>query len=219
MLKFFLKEKKTLLFSLVFLFLFDIFLYCKLRSNKAYSKKVFVNQSTLNEIFKRLYFIELEHFVSYRNFQLISLSEIKINLKNRLPLPQTHLLFQHEIKKYLTLSPDDYVQLNEEFFKMALELNEKQTESLETIRQSLVLVTYGKREFSFRMKKLIELKKTYFPSNKLIVYDLGMDGQMLREINASCEIKPFRTDSFPVHFKNLKTLCWKPVFIQVRLNN
>ncbi|RNA17927.1 tripeptidyl-peptidase 2 [Brachionus plicatilis] len=178
--------------------------------------KIYANSKTLDKIFRRLYFIELEHFVTYRNLKLISLNEIKIHFQHKLKLPQNQLIFKDEIETYFSLGTDKFVELNHKFFKMVQELNEKPPSSMENFHQGLVMVTDGRRKYFERFKKFLKIKKKLFSSNKLFVYDLDMETSMLEEIRSigSCEIRRFGNNVYPPHFKNLKTFSWKPVIIQ-----
>lgn len=76
-------------------------------------------------------------------------------------------------------------------------------------------------EFVGLHKNITRLRKTKYPRLVLIVYDIGLsvdNANRVQEIcNSSCNFRTFPFKMFPRHVQNLRGYTWKPVIIQIML--
>lgn len=75
------------------------------------------------------------------------------------------------------------------------------------------------KEFLGLNKNLTALRKTKYPTLTLIVYDIGLskkNAKMVRK-NCDCIFRSFPFEMFPIHVRNLRGYTWKPIIIQLML--
>ncbi|XP_071853015.1 uncharacterized protein [Apostichopus japonicus] len=84
----------------------------------------------------------------------------------------------------------------------------------------LVLITAFSDNHYKEAMGYIGTAQKYMPGKRIIVYDLGLSNTNKRKVRKLCDVKlrRFPFNNYPQHFKNLKTYAWKPVIINLSLN-
>lgn len=148
------------------------------------------------------------------------LNEIKSYVNTKKLVDGLVKKYQSEIDKYFDLSNSGQLIVNEKFMHMLENLNEQEGLNNElnvTERiKNVVFVSAGNAEFFKPLIHSVRLKNIFFPTNKMVIYDLGMSSAMLHQLIAICEcdVKKFEFEAYPAHFKNLQTYSWKPIIVK-----
>ncbi|XP_071853018.1 uncharacterized protein [Apostichopus japonicus] len=84
----------------------------------------------------------------------------------------------------------------------------------------LVLITAFSDNHYKEAMGYIGTAQKYMPGKRIIVYDLGLSNTMKRKVRKLCDVKlrRFPFNNYPQHVKNLQSYAWKPVIINLSLN-
>lgn len=74
-------------------------------------------------------------------------------------------------------------------------------------------------EFIAVANKLNKLKRTKYPELTLIVYDIGLTKDRVSKVQrmCNCSVRRFPFELYPEHVRNLRGYTWKPIIIQIML--
>ncbi|XP_071853019.1 uncharacterized protein [Apostichopus japonicus] len=84
----------------------------------------------------------------------------------------------------------------------------------------LVLITAFSDNHYKEAMGYIGTAQKYMPGKRIIVYDLGLSNTIKRKVGKLCdvELRRFPFNNYPQHVKNLQSYAWKPVIINLSLN-
>ena len=77
------------------------------------------------------------------------------------------------------------------------------------------LVTSCGVDFFDRLENLVGSVHFFEPDMKIVVYDLGLTGKQREAVRcwANTELRVFRFDHYPPHFRTLANFAWKPLVL------
>ncbi|XP_071842193.1 uncharacterized protein [Apostichopus japonicus] len=88
------------------------------------------------------------------------------------------------------------------------------------IYDKLVIVTAFSQNHFMEAKGIIGTAQRQMPSKKIVVYDLGLNGETKKAVQSYCnvELRPFPFAKYPKFVSNLHVFSWKPIIIKTTLN-
>ncbi|KAK6047556.1 hypothetical protein COOONC_14939 [Cooperia oncophora] len=83
--------------------------------------------------------------------------------------------------------------------------------------EPMFVTAMSENHFKEGLTLIANIRKLW-PQRKILVYDLGINPQSIKELEAKClvEIRKFPFDDYPPYVKSLGEFRWKPLIIAVR---
>jgi hypothetical protein len=104
-----------------------------------------------------------------------------------------------------------------QYFKLLID---NKPDSYATLHEFPVFLTAFSDNHLLEGERLIAQMKAYFPTKKLIVYDIGLDEakrEQIRQQNSHVLMKQFNFSAYPAYVRLLKEYRWKPLIIAEEL--